>query len=162
MRADRGRPRKVLRVSPANQLRLAEAARTHTSSVVRQRARIVLLSLTHANGAVALKEGISVQSVARWRERFRRKGVAGLEEGRPGRPAIKTKRLLGIVRLACRKPRPAPRVRGWSIRTVAADAGVSKTTVWRIYQRFKLRTSRTMTFRTMKRRARRDAEARAP
>ena len=69
----------------------------------------------------------------KWRRRFLEQGISGLhDELRPGRPRpISDERVAQLVRKTLRT-KPAGRTH-WSIRQVAAESGVSKSTVHRIW-----------------------------
>jgi transposase len=84
---------------------------------------------------ISAAPGISNQKAARWRKRFLRLGLSGLEKDapRPGRkPAIATSAKERLVRKTMEsKPENATH---WSTRTMAAEMGVSEATVRRIWQ----------------------------
>lgn len=84
--------------------------------------------------ATATKLGVNREMVTRWKKRFLDEGVDGLEGDapRPGRPRSipedRVKAVLTITRLA--KPDGATH---WSTRTMAKTAGVSRSSVQRIW-----------------------------
>ena len=113
------------------------------------RARIVLLAADgFQNKHIAEQLGVSRQLVARWRKRFLESGLAGIEKDapRPGRKAvISARKVQEIVRKTTReKPRNATH---WSRRTMAAEAGVSASTVGRIWLAHGLKPHRVKTFK---------------
>ena len=100
-----------------------------------ERAKVVLLAAegkTDLEIAAALN--ISNQKAARWRKRFLRFDLAGLvkDAPRPGRkPAIPAQVKEELIRKTTQsKPANATQ---WSTRTMAAEMGVSETTVRRIW-----------------------------
>jgi transposase len=86
--------------------------------------------------------------VARWRTRFLESGIAGIEKDapRPGRkPAVSKQKVQQIIRKTTReKP---PNATHWSRRTMAAAAGVSASTVGRIWRAHGLKPHRVKTFK---------------
>jgi transposase len=83
---------------------------------------------------IAAEIGISNQKAARWRKRFLRKGMAGLEKDapRPGRtpsiPEATVKRVIKLTTLG--KPHNATH---WSTRSMAAAVAISEASVRRIW-----------------------------
>lgn len=114
-----------------------------------ERARIVLMA---ANGEldvdIAAKLGITNQKAARWRARFLKLGLSGLEKDapRPGRtPSI----LSSTVKLVVQKTtqeRPANATH-WSTRTMAAETGISEASVRRIWKAHGLKPHLVETFK---------------
>lgn len=100
----------------------------------RRRARIVLLAGAGVStAAIAEQLGCSRQTVVTWRERYRAGGLAALaDEARSGRPPAVDPTLVIIQTL--RPPPPGhPR---WTVRSLAAELGVSSTVVadtWRTW-----------------------------
>ena len=100
------------------------------------RAKIVLLAADgRQNKPIAAQLSVWRQLVARWRNRFVQAGVAGVEKDapRPGRkPAVGADKGLEIIRkTTLQKP---PNATHWSRRTRAQQAGVSASTVGRIWR----------------------------
>jgi transposase len=100
-----------------------------------ERAKVVMLAAagkTDREISAALR--ISNQKAARWRKRFLRLGLAGLEKDapRPGRkPAIPVTLKEELVRKTTQS-QPANATH-WSTRTMAAEMGVSEATVRRVW-----------------------------
>ncbi len=123
---------------------------TRSSSVragLAQRARIVLLaSEGTSNSAIADKVGVSRQTVITWRERYRRCGLAGLDdEPRSGRPRSIDHRQIVAVTL-----KPPPKKLGvthWSSRLLAAHLGVGNATVARAWRDYGVQPWRSETFK---------------
>lgn len=100
-----------------------------------ERAKVVLLA---AEGKTDLEIATSLRvgnhKVARWRKRFLRLGLSGLEKDAPRRgrkPAISSEVKLEIVRKTTQsKP---PNATHWSTRSMAVAVGVSEATVRRVW-----------------------------
>src|SRR5882672_1228623 len=112
------------------------------------RVRIVLLSAAgKMNQPIARQLGLTNATVGKWRRRFVEQGVAGLhDELRPGRPRpISDERVAQLVRKTLEtKPKDGTH---WSIRQIAAETRVSKSTVHRIWQAFGLEPHRQKHFK---------------
>jgi transposase len=113
---------------------------------VARRAHIVLLAAEgHGNKEIARKLGVGRVQVGRWRERFVQGGLAAMEADLPrsGRkPSIDAQE---IVRLTTQTvPDGATH---WSTRRLGASAGVSDTTVQRIWKAHGLKPHRVKAFK---------------
>ena len=96
------------------------------------RARIVLLAADgHTNTEIAARVGCSRQAVVRWRGRYARHGLDGLEDQpRSGRPrTINDARLAEIVAVTLAGPPADLAITHWSTRTLAKHLKVSRMTV---------------------------------
>lgn len=143
-----GRPKAPLELSDEQRATLEGwARRTTSANGLAQRARMVLASAQGlSNLAVAERVGVSAQTVGKWRRRFVESGVAGLlDEPRPGTPRTVTDADLERVIVATleESPRDASH---WSTRSMAAHAGLSASTVRRIWSAFSLQPHRTETW----------------
>lgn len=144
-----GRPKKPLTVSAGEreQLEAWASSRSLAHGQVR-RARIVLMSDGGmSNTAIAAKLGLSMPTVGKWRERYRTEGLEGLYgEVRPGRPrTISDDMVAAAVRKTLRsKPKNATQ---WSIRLLAEQTELSKSTIHRIWQAFGLQPHRRRYFK---------------
>jgi len=111
------------------------------------RARIVLSSAggTTVRG-VALGLGVSPNTVAACRARYRNGGVEGLRtRPRGGRPRqITPVKERAVVSATMRKPKTATH---WSARRLAKEVGLSPATVHRIWQKYGLQPHRVETFK---------------
>jgi len=100
-----------------------------------QRARIVLLSGERLSVLeVARRAGVSRPAVWRWQQRFAEEGVDGLlhdKTRKPGTPPIGKAVVARIVALTCTEPPGA--VTHWTGRAMAEAAGVSLTSIQRIW-----------------------------
>lgn len=145
----RGRAKSVL-VLDAEQREQLEGfanSRSLPAGLVR-RARIILLSASgKTTREVARQLETSKVTVCLWRCRFLAHGVGGLyDELRPGRPRpISDERVAQLVRKTL-KTKPKNRTH-WSIRLIAEETGLSKSTVHRIWQAFGLQPHRQKYFK---------------
>jgi len=144
-----GRPKAVLvlEVELREQLEGFATSRSLPAGLVR-RAKMILLSASgKTNREIAKQVGTSHATVGLWRRRFLQGGISGLYDGlRPGRPRpISDARVAQLVRKTL-KTRPATGTH-WSIRQIAAEAGISKSTVHRIWQAFGLQPHRQKHFK---------------
>lgn len=113
------------------------------------RAKIVLMAAEgKTNQTIAAELNTSKPTVGRWRSRFARLRVAGIEKDapRPGRtPAVSAKTVDLIVRKTTQeKPEAATH---WSTRTMARAVGVSKDTVRRVWAAHGLKPHLVKTFK---------------
>ena len=100
----------------------------------------VAMQLANRDLEIAAEIGISNQKAARWRGRFLKLGLAGLEKDapRPGRtPTITAAKVQEVVRRTTQeKPVNATQ---WSTRTMAEAAGLSEKSVRRIWHKHGLK-----------------------
>lgn len=113
-----------------------------------RRARVVLLLADKVSGAeVARRTGYTVVQVSRLRRRFVEEGLAGLgDKPRSGRPPSITARKRAHVVAKTLKP-PRGGLTHWSARELAAEVGVSHSTVHRIWKAHDLQPHRVETFK---------------
>jgi transposase/transposase-like protein len=113
----------------------------------RQHAQVVLLAAEGwSNEQIAPQVGFNVNSVRKWRNRYARAGLAALEDKpRPGRPSTLDPQKVNTVLSEVVQP-PAPRTR-WSVRSMAGHAGVSKSTVHKLWAQNDLKPHLTRTFK---------------
>lgn len=145
----RGRPKEELILTDAEQAELAALARRpKTAQALALRARIVLECASGAsNTEVARKLSVSNDTVGKWRKRYIPMRLDGLMDApRPGAPRTVTdEKVDEIVALTLETlPRDATH---WSTRAMAKKAGVSQTTVCRIWRAFGLQPHRQGTFK---------------
>lgn len=144
--ANHVRPIEVTAADRAELERLQRASSTPAG--LSRRARAVLLMTQGLSGVeIAERIGYTVVQVSRIRRRFAEGGVASLrarpKSGRP--PTITARKRAQIVALTL-KP-PAAGLTHWTTRDLARTAGVSHTTVHRIWQAHALRPHRVTTFK---------------
>src|SRR5260370_5718250 len=122
--------------------------RPSTAQGLALRARIVLACAQGgSNLAVAARLGVNRNTVSRWRARFLRERLDGLsDEPRPGVPRTITDAQVEevVVRTLEELPEGATH---WSKRELAARAGISPSSVLRIWRAFGLQPWRTETFK---------------
>jgi transposase len=142
------RPIKRIAAEAAVVEELRRRSRAGTSAVrERERAEIVLARLDGLSvTAAAEKLGTTPKRVSTWTKRFEQQGLDGLEDetGRGRRPSLPEAKLARVITEATRPPKPRTR---WSLRTMAKHAGVSATSVHRIWSRNDLKPHITKTFK---------------
>jgi transposase len=145
----RGRPIPPVTLSSEERETLERWRRRHsTSQALALRARILLGSADGAtNTAIAKDLRLTKQTVGKWRSRFLVRRLDGLlDEPRPGAPRSITDAEVErvVVRTLETKPKDATH---WSTRSLAKAAGLSRSSVHRIWQAFGLRPHRSETFK---------------
>jgi transposase len=124
----------VVALSDEQEAELAKLARSKRTSVrLAQRAQIVLLAAQGMmNKDIAEQLGVGRVQVSRWRERYVEFGLEGIERDLPrGAPPVKVD-VTRLVQLTTQsKPEAATH---WSTRKMAAELGVSASTVMRHWQ----------------------------
>jgi transposase len=146
MRVSRTPPEIIL--DPVQREELAALTRAASASQAEVlRARIILLAaLNWPNGEIAAQLQTSEQTVCKWRRRFARHGLVGLrDDSRPGRPTQVSANTLNSVLTQVTQP-PKGRVR-WSCRSMAKQAGISKSWVQQLWFRNDLKPHQTRTFK---------------
>ena len=144
-----GRPKAELILTSEQQeeLKGLVASRSLPAGLV-IRARIILMSAEgESNLAIATRLQLSKATVGQWRRRFLKQGISGLhDELRPGRPrAISDERVARLVRKTLEsKPENGTH---WSIRQIATETRVSKSTAHRIWQAFGIEPHRQKHFK---------------
>ena len=125
MRVSRTAPEIILDRVQRQQLEALTRA-SSASQTEALRARIVLLAaLNWPNEEIATELQTTEQTVCKWRRRFARHGLAGLQDTfRSGRPARVSASTLNTVLTKVTQP-PKGRAR-WSCRSMARQAGISK------------------------------------
>ena len=100
------------------------------------RARIALLAARgKQNKDIALELGVDRSIVGRWRCRFARLGLAGVEKDAPrgGRKPTKRNKLARLIIKKTTKETP-PNATHWSTRSLAKKLGVSQSMVHRVWK----------------------------
>jgi transposase len=119
----------------------------NTTQRVALRAKVMLAS-AKGEGVrpLARRLGVSPNTVAVWRRRYRRQGLAGLRTlPRVGRPRrITAAKEQAVISATLRKPKVATH---WSARRLAKEVGLSSASVHRIWQKYGLQPHRVETFK---------------
>lgn len=127
--------------------RWARGRSTPARQVVR--ARIVLMAAEgKPNIEIAPLVGTDRMTVARWRERFAAKRLAGIAKDAPrgGRPA--TRRQKVAQQIVERTTQTVPNnATHWTVRTLAEELGVSRSMVHRVWKANNLKPHLTNTFK---------------
>jgi transposase len=121
----------------------------NTAQKVVWRARIVLVATDGMTAkSIAATVGKSELTVRRWRRRYQAAGVEGLlkDGSRPPRrkPLAATVIKRVVDKTLQEKP---PNATHWSVRSMAAAAGISRSSVHRIWQAHELKPHRVKTFK---------------
>src|SRR5215471_17473944 len=144
-----GRPNTALVISEAEKedLNAILRSRSMPHALVR-RAQIVLMSADGAsNRAVARACDVSTPIVSLWRSRYQRDGLAGLHgELRPGRPRKHGDDQVAAMLRTVLQSKPEVTTH-WSIRSVAAKTGISKSAVGRYFALFGVQPHRAKSFK---------------
>lgn len=145
-----GRPKAELILSEGEYTQLSSFARPRSlPAALSLRARIVLACATgQANSEVARRFESTNATVGKWRRRFVRDRISGLyDEVRPGKPrSIDDERIAALIQRTLHK-KPKNGSTHWSVRTAAAETGISKSSVQRYFQLFGLKPHRTESFK---------------
>ncbi|MGH7914922.1 MAG: IS630 family transposase, partial [Candidatus Binataceae bacterium] len=144
-----GRPKAELVLSAEEQTQLsALAASRSLPHAMVARARLVLWAAAgERNSVIARRLGWSMPTVGKWRRRFSEQRLSGLhDELRPGRPRTHGDEAVArlINRVLHSKPKHATH---WSVRSVAEDTAISKSTVARYFALFGLQPHRSKSFK---------------
>jgi len=144
-----GRPKAALVLTPEQreQLEGMASSRSLPAGLV-SRVRIILMRAAgKTNRAIAAQLGLAEATVGQWRRRFLDQGIAGLhDELRPGRPrSIGDERVARLIRKTLgTKPKDGT---PWSVRQIARETRLSKSTGHRIWQVFGLEPHRQRHFK---------------
>ena len=145
-----GRPKSELVLSDDERSQLQSFARSRSlSAALGNRARIILSSSEgEANNSIAERLRLTNATVGKWRSRFIERRIAGLyDDVRPGAPrSIDDERVAQLIKTTLHT-KPANGSTHWSVRSVAAETGISKTSVQRYFQLFGLQPHRTEGFK---------------
>ncbi len=140
-------------------IELTEAERSELVSMARSRslpaalalrARIVLAceGPGKASTEIAKSLGLDRNTVNRWRGRYARDRISGLyDELRPGRPRTVDDERVAVLINKTLHTKPADGATHWSTRGLAAETGISKSTVARYLKTFQLKPHRVESFK---------------
>ena len=121
-------------LTPEQQAELTQLLRSGLTSLrLVQRVRIVLLAAQgRENKDIAQEVGVGRVAVARWRQRYLESGLDGIEKDLPrGAPPVKVDASKLVELTTQTTPEAATH---WSTRKMAAQIGVSPSTVMRHWQ----------------------------
>ena len=145
-----GRPKAELLLSDEERSQLQSFARSRSlPAALSDRAHIVLSSADgELNSAIAERMKLTKATVGKWRLRFIERRIAGLyDDVRPGKPrTIDDERVARLIKTTLHT-KPADGSTHWSVRTAAAETGISKSSVARYFQLFGLQPHRTDGFK---------------
>ncbi len=145
-----GRPKAELVLSDQEREQLESFARSRSlPAALSMRARIVLDSADgEANTAIAGRLKLHTSTVGKWRASFIERRIAGLyDDVRPGPPrSIDDERVAQLIKTTLHT-KPADGATHWSVRSVAAETGISRSSVQRYFQLFGLQPHRTEGFK---------------
>lgn len=145
-----GRPKAELLLSDEERAQLRSFARSRSiPAALSNRARIILSSAEgEANNAIAERLKPTKATVGKWRARFIERRIAGrYDDVRPGKPrTIDDERIAQLIKTTPHT-KPADGSTHWSVRSVAAETGISKSSVARYFQLFGLQPHRTEGFK---------------
>lgn len=145
-----GRPKPLLELSDAEAAQLQSFARSRSlPASLCQRARIVLASAGgSSNTAIAAHLKLNKATVGKWRANFLEKRIAGLyDDVRPGRPrSIDDERIATLIHKTLHS-KPKDGSTHWSVRSIAAETTISKSSVQRYFRLFGLQPHRTESFK---------------
>ena len=124
---------------------------TQAPATLVRRAKILLLAAQGAaNSEIAERLEVSRPTVIAWRKRYAREGLTGglADRHRRGRPqSVRRDRRAEILAATLSPPPQALGVTHWSSRLLAAELGVSHSTVARVWAEHDLKPWQTETFR---------------
>jgi putative transposase len=135
----------AIELSPLEETELERIRRSTTIPAgLARRAEIILRSAAgEPQRTIAEAVGISLTLVGHWRRRFHEQRLAGLYDApRPGRPRTHDDEEVARLLRTVLRTRPKDGTH-WSVRSVAAKTGVSKSTVQRYFRLFGVQPHRT-------------------
>src|ERR687892_244337 len=145
-----GRPKAelVLRDEVQAQLQSIARSRSLPAALVRRADLVLACAAGATNSAVARRFGTTNATVGKWRRRFIACRIEGLhDELRPGKPrSIDDERIAALLNTTLHA-RPKDGATHWSVRGLAAETGIAKTSVHRFLQAFGLQPHRRDSFK---------------
>ena len=147
--AGRGRPvAELVLTDDEREVLQRWARRAKSSQALAQRSRIVLgCAAGKSNKEVAVEVGVWPQTVGKWRQRFLEDRLDGLgDDPRLGGPRTISDEQIETVLVATLERTPADATH-WSRASMAKEAGLSKSTVGRIWKAFGLKPHLVDTFK---------------
>lgn len=140
----------VIELSAQERVTLTKWSRGKTTQARRVlRAKIILLAAEgRMSKDISIELGVPEKTISKWRKRFATDRLPGIEEDAPrgGRvPTVRHAKEAEILALTTQQT--PPNATHWSVRTMAQAAGVSKSTVQRVWRDNGLQPHRTRTFK---------------
>jgi putative transposase len=125
------------------QLQSIAWSRSLPAALVRRADMVLACAAGATNSAVARRFGTANATVGKWRRRFVARRIEGLhDELRPGKPrSIDDERIAALLDTTLHA-RPKDGASHWSVRGLAAETGIAKTSVHRFLQAFGLQPHR--------------------
>ncbi len=133
-----GRPKAELELSPQEEVQLSSlaASRALPHALVARAKLVLWAAASDSNRTIAQRLSWSMPTVGKWRRRFVDHRLAGLhDELRAGRPrTYHDEQVAGLInRVLHSQPKAATH---WSVRSMADETGISKSTVARYFALF--------------------------
>lgn len=145
-----GRPKAELALTNEERSQLQSFARSRSlPAALSSRARIILSSADgELNTSIAQRLRLTKATVGKWRTRFIDRRIAGLyDDVRAGKPrTIDDERVAQLIKTTLHT-KPADGSTHWSVRGVAAETGISKSSVQRYFNLFGLQPHRSESFK---------------
>ena len=145
-----GRPKSTLELSEAERSQLQAFVRSRSlPAALAVRARIILSSADgEDNKSIAARLKVHKATVGKWRASFITHRIAGLYDGvRPGAAhTIDDEKVAQLIKTTLHT-KPVNGSTHWSVRAVAAETGISKSSVQRYFQMFGLQPHRSESFK---------------
>ena len=140
-----------IEVTASQQRKLKRIVKAKTSSQRDVfRARIILgLAQGLSHEEMAKEQSVSLLAIGRWRKRWAAKGLEGLQDapGRGRKPRLSARAVGRALSLArTRAPHGGP----WSVRGMASETGLSKSSVQRLWSAHQLQPHRVRDFKLSK------------
>ena len=144
-----GRPKAELRLSAEEQAQLSGlvVSRSLPHALVARAQLVLWAAQGHSTSAIAQRLGWSKATVGKWRRRFVERRVSGLhDELRPGRPRRYRDEQVAMLIKRVLHSKPAAATH-WTVRAVAGETAISKSTVARYFALFSLQPHRSKSFK---------------
>jgi len=145
-----GRPKAELVLSEEERDQLQTMARSRSLPAgLTQRAKIVLACAAgDTNQVVSQRQGVTAATVGKWRRRFLERRLQGMyDELRPGKPRSIDDEAVAALLNTTLQSKPRDGATHWSVRTLAGETGISKSSVQRYLSLFGVQLHRTTGFK---------------
>lgn len=131
----------------ARELNIIAKSRSLPAGLVKRAAIILASAGGESNRSISDTLHVTLFTVGYWRKRFQESGIIGLYgEERPGRPRTHNdERVAEMIKtVLTKRPKNATH---WTIRDIAEESGISKSTVHRYFKLFDLQPHRSKSFK---------------